>query len=64
MVQGRRKHSNVTESIQSESAHDDAPVRIDEERIRQRAHERYCERGCKDGHDMDDWLEAEQLLRN
>ncbi|PYR46657.1 MAG: hypothetical protein DMF89_21310 [Acidobacteria bacterium] len=24
----------------------------------------YCERGCQDGHDADDWLKAERELRS
>ena len=28
--------------------------------VKRRAHELYCERGCEDGHDMDQWLEAER----
>ena len=34
-----------------------------EEQIRQRAHEIYMERGCENGFDMDDWLQAEDELR-
>ena len=30
-----------------------------EERIRLRAYELYEARGCQDGHDLDDWLQAE-----
>ena len=33
-----------------------------EERIRQRAHEIYLERGGQDGSDMEDWLQAEQEI--
>ena len=33
-----------------------------EERIRQRAHEIYLERGGEDGSEMDDWLQAEQEI--
>jgi hypothetical protein len=33
-----------------------------EDRIRQRAYERYQERGGEHGHDTDDWLEAEREL--
>jgi len=29
------------------------------ERIRQRAHELYVARGQEDGHDLEDWLQAE-----
>jgi len=33
-----------------------------EERIRQRAHEIYLERGGEDGSEMEDWLQAEQEI--
>jgi len=29
-----------------------------------RAFELYCERGREDGHDLDDWLQAERELRS
>src|SRR5262245_1581291 len=32
------------------------------ERIAQRAYENFVERGCIDGHDLDDWFEAEREL--
>jgi hypothetical protein len=48
----------------------DAPIRPrstesrpDADRIAQRAYERYEARGRGDGHDMDDWLEAERELQ-
>jgi hypothetical protein len=31
--------------------------------IADRAFERYCARGCEDGHDVEDWLAAERELR-
>jgi hypothetical protein len=31
--------------------------------IAKRAFELYCERGCRDGHDLDDWLQAERELQ-
>jgi hypothetical protein len=31
--------------------------------IARRAYEIYCERGCEDGHDMEDWFQAERELR-
>jgi Protein of unknown function (DUF2934) len=34
-----------------------------EEEIRIRAYRRYLERGCLDGQDFDDWLEAERELK-
>jgi hypothetical protein len=31
--------------------------------IARRAFELYCARGCEDGHDIEDWLQAERELR-
>ena len=48
------------------SAAPNAPAAPDEVALRQeiqlRAYYRYCERGCKPGADVDDWLAAEQEL--
>ena len=33
-----------------------------EERIRMRAYQRYLDRGCHPGLDLDDWLEAEEEI--
>ena len=33
---------------------------VDEELIEKRAYELYQERGMEDGHDMEDWLRAEE----
>ncbi len=33
-----------------------------QQRIRSRAYELYLRHGCKDGHELDDWLEAENEL--
>lgn len=43
------------ESVQAVS--DDGEA---QQRIAARAYELYRERGCRDGHDLDDWLEAER----
>lgn len=40
---------------------DDARGGLSED-IARRAYERYCERGCEDGHDVEDWLAAEREL--
>jgi hypothetical protein len=34
-----------------------------EDQIRQRAHEIYLQRGCQDGMEIEDWLQAEAELR-
>jgi hypothetical protein len=46
--------SPSTEPITSGATEDD---------IAQRAFELYCERGHTDGHDVDDWLNAERELK-
>lgn len=38
------------------------PIEIAESDVAARAYELYCERGCEDGHDVDDWLRAEKDL--
>jgi hypothetical protein len=32
-------------------------------RIRDLAYQLYLQRGCEDGHDVEDWLEAESIVR-
>ena len=59
-----RKHHNertsAHASIRSSDTTDHESTRHTEDRIRQRAFERYQARGGEDGHDMDDWFEAER----
>lgn len=38
---------------------DEGSLELTEELIRVRAYQFYQERGCEDGHDFDDWLQAE-----
>jgi hypothetical protein len=40
-----------------------APSDVSQDRVAQRAYELYCARGCEDGHDLDDWLQAERDVR-
>ena len=37
---------------------------VTESDIARRAFELYCDRGCLDGHDVDDWLTAERELQD
>jgi hypothetical protein len=37
---------------------------VTEDDIARRAFDLYCDRGCEDGHDLDDWLNAERQLRD
>ncbi|GMV71126.1 MAG: DUF2934 domain-containing protein [Leptolyngbya sp. PLA2] len=39
------------------------PVQPTTEQVRRRAYELWIARGCRDGHDLDDWLDAERELR-
>lgn len=38
---------------------DEGSLELTEELIRVRAYQFYQERGCEDGHDFEDWLQAE-----
>jgi hypothetical protein len=40
-----------------------APTNLTDGDIAKRAFELYCERGCQDGQDVDDWLQAERELQ-
>jgi Protein of unknown function (DUF2934) len=61
----RRRTDNVLTmpSVESPTA---APFasEITEGDIARRAFELYCDRGREDGHDVDDWLNAERELRD
>jgi hypothetical protein len=35
----------------------------DREQVAIKAFEIYCARGCEDGHDLEDWIEAERQIR-
>jgi len=39
------------------------PDELSDREIAARAFELYCARGCEDGHDVEDWLQAERDLR-
>ena len=47
-------------TVESESR--TAEARPTDEEIELYAYQIYIERGCADGHDVDDWLQAEQEL--
>jgi hypothetical protein len=38
-------------------------MKIPQDKIAQRAYEKWCKRGCQHGSDKQDWLEAEAELR-
>jgi hypothetical protein len=62
MAQERRRRLDANGATRLDRADDRAPARPDEETIRQRAYERFRERGGEHGRDFDDWLEAEREL--
>ena len=39
---------------------DDTDDKTPQEEIERRAYQRFCDRGCQDGFDVDDWLAAER----
>ena len=47
--------------IRRRSDREDADL-VNEETIRNRAYQKFEERGCEPGHDLDDWFEAEREL--
>jgi hypothetical protein len=49
----RKQTATVVPTLNEEALHD---------RIEKKAYERYLDRGQLDGYDLDDWLEAEQLV--
>jgi hypothetical protein len=65
MKSSRRQARNVLAMPRADAAEVHSPAtQVSEERIAQRAYELYCARGREDGHDLDDWLEAERDLRS
>lgn len=44
--------------------HANIPPEPTQDAIARRAYELFCERGCANGQDVEDWLQAEQELRN
>jgi hypothetical protein len=61
----RRKTDNVLTMPSVESPTVGAiEAGVTENDIARRAFELYCDRGREDGHDVDDWLNAERELRD
>lgn len=53
----------TTEAKKHQTSGDGAPGHRLEQQIRRRAHELFRERGMVDGHDLEDWLQAEQEIK-
>ena len=60
---GRHQHHNQDRS-ESVSKPQEGAAPFDRGQIEARAYAIYCARGCVDGLDVDDWLEAERQLRS
>jgi hypothetical protein len=64
VTRSRRSPADQSNSPERANQTDAAPASgPNENDIARRAFERYCERGCEDGHHVEDWLEAERELR-
>jgi len=59
-----RKNKDIPATAPRPVSDNPAPpsVPIDADMIAQRAYERYAARGGEDGHDQEDWFEAEREL--
>jgi hypothetical protein len=64
MKGSRRRSDNVLNMPPVDAAVTSAAqTAVAEDQIARRAYELYCARGREDGHDLDDWLQAECDLR-
>lgn len=53
-----------TNTVKNDHAHaPDALVTKDRNRIAMKAYELYEQRGCLDGHALEDWLKAETIIK-
>ena len=61
----QRRTDNVVAmpAVESKGVTDSPSVDLPDSDIARRAFEIYCQRGCQDGHDLEDWLQAERELR-
>lgn len=57
-----KKEEGLRHAVSGDSAEPTLNDRDVQNRIAMRAYELYRERGGHDGHDLDDWLEAEQSI--
>lgn len=62
--QQRRRNDNVvTMPTLDAPGAPSAQTDVSDADVARRAYELYCDRGREDGHDIDDWLNAERKLR-
>ena len=53
----------VTSASRTATVPTDRPEGVTEQDVARRAYDLYLARGCEHGHDVEDWLQAEQELR-
>ncbi len=58
MAKAKRESAETTNTGTSSSS-----VPVNEAQIQLRAYALYLARGCEDGHDLEDWLEAERSFK-
>lgn len=64
MATGTRHAPEAVQSPETDPEVQEMTPPTEEEKIRRRAHEIWLERGSPAGSDMEDWLAAEEELRN
>lgn len=60
-----RRFGTVTKNqsnTQTQEAAHSADSCVFAEKVEQKAYELYEKKGCQNGHDLDDWLEAEKII--
>jgi len=62
-VKRKTADRRVTAADRAQSIRADAPRVVTDTDIAQRAYDFYLARGCEPGHELEDWLRAEQELR-
>ena len=64
MARSRTKHDAVASATDSSPKSLAQPAAVTGSDIARRAYALYLARGCEDGHDVDDWTQAERELRD
>ena len=64
MARARTKRDAVTTAAKSAPKLPSQPVIVDISDIARRAYDLYQARGSQPGHDVDDWMQAEQELKD
>lgn len=65
MMSANKKSGGSKSSLRQPASTMNQPIELPEgmwERISQKAFELWKERGCRDGHDVEDWIDAETIV--